>query len=109
MNTGFHFDGTRWTCRLNLDATNGLTATERLPQAGEASIVVSPPSGGTCTVELSCSSTADLVAGNGLFVLAEGLGPAGVVSALTIDTIPSTITAIRVTASAPGARVEIAQ
>ena len=106
----FKYDGVRWTVRLEpVDALERLTA--RLPAAGEATLVVKPPAAGSgsVTVELTASNTADINAGTAMWAPAEGLGAAGVVSALILETIPSTITAVRITATGAGARVEIAQ
>lgn len=101
-------DGARWLARID-PAEAGVQHTYELPIAGPATIAILPPAAGTVLVEFSCSSTADLEAGTALFIPAEGLAEGGSVAQPTIDSIPSTVTAIRLTASAAGGRVEIAQ
>lgn len=86
---------------------------------GPFTIAINPPpgAGADVLVEFSCSSLADLEAGQGLFVPAVGLGEAdgsdaggpGYVNTPVLDYVPSTLTAVRLTASMAGARVEIAQ
>lgn len=100
--------GACWTVRID-PAGPGERWTALFPESGVATVVVRPPAGGSVLVECSASCREDIDAGDGLFALAEGLATGGVVSASLMDTIPSAITAIRITASAAGARVEVAQ
>jgi len=103
------FDGVRWTCRVDFTNPHSLREVLRFPDNEESTIVLAPAAGSTITVEFSASCTADLDAGTALWAPAEGLGAAGVVSALMLDTLGSTLTAVRLTASAIGSRVEVAQ
>ncbi|CDN85775.1 hypothetical protein BN948_00168 [Hydrogenophaga intermedia] len=59
-------DGARHLYRFDSTAEQ-LSKTFVLPVAGPATIVVQPPAAGSVTVDLSCSNTSDLAAGNGLF------------------------------------------
>ena len=91
-----------------------------MPTNGPGTIAVGPGAGGTVLVEFTNSfppvDEADVLWSDALFVPAEGFGAGvitaptgGLVTGLAMDTIPSAITAMRVTASAAGARVEVAQ
>jgi hypothetical protein len=100
--------GACWTVRIEpVDAAERCTAL--FPESGIATVVIRPPAGGSVLVEFTASCREDIDAGDGMFALAEGLATGGVVSAFMLDTIDSAITAIRVTASAAGARIEVAQ
>lgn len=111
-------DGARRLTRFDSTAEQA-QAIHVLAWPGPFTIAINPPpgAGADVLVEFSCSSLADLEAGQGLFVPAVGLGEAdgsdaggpGRVNSAVLDYVPSTLTAVRLTASAPGARVEIAQ
>lgn len=117
MTAKIAYSGSRWTARLDLAA--GEAELLVLPEAGPFTLAIQPPSGAGADVlvEFSCSSIADIEAGQGLFVPAVGLGDAdgtevggpGYVNSPVLDYVPSTLTAVRLTASMAGARVEIAQ
>lgn len=110
MTTKIKQDGTRWVYRIDGDKLNsGVPFVAILPAAEEATIAVAPPAGGTVLIEFTGSMTEDIAAEDALWTPAAGLGPNGVVSAQVLETIPSTITAVRITASGVGARVEVTQ
>lgn len=106
MQKTFKYDGSRWTCRI--DITDGSMYIAHMPRDEGASIAVYPADGGSVQVFFSASSIADLNAGDHRVAPARGLGPAGTVTEPTIDSIPTTVTAV-VVIGTPGSRVEIAQ
>lgn len=109
MTTKQNFDGVRWTTRVDLAALNA-TETVVLPSNSEATLAIKPGASGSVKVEFSASSVADVHAGNGLFLPAEGLGAGGVVNSAVIEALLSPLTAIRFTQTAgAGARVEVVQ
>lgn len=101
-------DGAR-RLAVAVSTAESLAGIYEFPVDGTASIAVQPPAGGSVFIEYSCSSIDSIRDGDGLFIAAAGFGTLGTVSAPEINTVPSTITALRVTASAAGARVEVAQ
>lgn len=91
----------------SVDVAPGQSQILETAYGGLATIVVAPGVGGTVHVEFSCSKDVDT--DTALWANAEGLAAGGVVSALTLDCIPSTIAGVRVTAAGAAARVELAQ
>ncbi len=80
-----------------------------MQDAGEATIAISPGTG-IVTVEFSCSHKSRVESGDAMWIPATGFGTGGQVTAESvIDTIPSTITAIRLSSTDANARVEVAQ
>lgn len=111
MTTRFYdaqYDGARFTLRAE-SVSAGDVAILRMPQAGLATIVVAPTTSSTITIECTASSPARVNAGTALWVPNEGLAAGGVCQQKLMDTISSTVTAIRATFSGAGGAVEISQ
>lgn len=96
--------GTR-TTRFDLIAGEA----EVCPIDAENATIALRPGAGTVKVEFTVSSGDDLDLDDAMWVPAEGLGAGGIVSSLYMDGIPTAITAVKLTASVNGARVEIAR
>lgn len=94
--------GNKQLHRINVAATK--TGVLELAGPGPSTIVVAPGVGGSATIEFTCS----IPGSDRLWVPAYGLGAGGVVTDLMMDTITTTIAAIRVTATTADARVEVA-
>lgn len=91
-----------------VDLADGETEVVLL-DADKATIAVAPGAGGTVSVEFTGSAGEHIAAGEALWNAAAGLGAGGVVSAPVLDVIPSTLTALRVTAQGAPARLEVTQ
>jgi hypothetical protein len=91
-----------------VDLADGQTEVVLL-DADKATIAVAPGAGGTITVDFTGSAGEHIAAGDALWNAAAGLGAGGVVSASVLDTIPSALTAVRVTAQGATGRVEVTQ
>lgn len=91
-----------------VDLAAGETETVLL-DADKATIAVAPGAGGTVLVEFTGSAGEHIAAGDALWNPAQGLAAGGVVSATLLDTIPSALTAVRVTAVGAPGRVEVTQ
>lgn len=103
------FDGRVW--RTTATALPGHPAVLTLAQAGAGTLAVHAAGVGvSAAVDLTLSPTADVAAGLAMWVRAAGLGDTGVVvNDAVIDAIPSSITAVRVTADGGEVAVEIQQ
>lgn len=103
------FDGRVW--RTTATALPGQLAVLTLAQAGSGTLAVHAAGVGvSATVDLTLSPPADVAAGIAMWVRAAGLGEAGVVeNEAVIDSIPSSITAVRVTAAGGAVAVEVQQ
>lgn len=103
------FDGRVW--RTTATALPGQPAVLTLAQAGAGTVAVHAAGVGvSATVDLTLSTAADVAAGLAMWVRAAGLGEAGVVeNDAVIDAIPSSITAVRVTAFGGEVPVEVQQ
>jgi hypothetical protein len=107
MTTKTSFDGVRWNCRI--DPVANVAETLNLPSTAFTTLAVKVPLGGTVKIEFSASSVQDIEEGQGFFSAANGLAAGGVVTANLVDSLDGPVTAIRVTASADGGRVELVQ
>jgi hypothetical protein len=96
------------TRTTRVDLNSGHSEVVRL-EADHATIAIQPGLAGSVTVAFTGSNGGDIDAGDALWVPAAGLGAGGMVTELTMDVIPSALTAIRITATGAAARVEVTQ